>query len=67
MGESTVTTKQRTIVVTGANRGLGLETCRQLAALRHRVVLTSRDIAKGQTAAEQLRRQGGSVVYHPLT
>ncbi len=65
-GESTVKTKPRTIVVTGANRGLGLETCRQLAALGHRVVLTSRDTAKGQTAAEQLRRQGGNVVYHPL-
>jgi NAD(P)-dependent dehydrogenase (short-subunit alcohol dehydrogenase family) len=32
----------RLAVVTGAARGLGLETCRQLAALGHKVVLTAR-------------------------
>jgi NAD(P)-dependent dehydrogenase (short-subunit alcohol dehydrogenase family) len=38
-------------VVTGGNRGLGLEVCRQLAAAGHRVVLGSRDQAKGEQAA----------------
>lgn len=53
-------------VVTGANRGLGFETCRQLAQQSYQVVLTSRDEAKGEAAAERLRRVGGSIVYHPL-
>ncbi|MCC9309349.1 SDR family oxidoreductase [Kitasatospora sp. RB6PN24] len=41
-------------VVTGANRGIGLETCRQLAALGHQVVLTARDPAKAQAAARRI-------------
>lgn len=53
-------------VVTGANRGLGFETCRQLAKCGYRVVLTSRDTAKGQDAAARLRRQDLPVDYHPL-
>jgi NAD(P)-dependent dehydrogenase (short-subunit alcohol dehydrogenase family) len=40
--------------VTGANRGIGLEVCRQLAQLGHRVILTSRDAAKGETAAHAI-------------
>jgi NAD(P)-dependent dehydrogenase (short-subunit alcohol dehydrogenase family) len=53
-------------IVTGANRGLGLETCRQLACLGHHVILTSRDPVQGQAAAGQLARLGGDVVYHQL-
>jgi NAD(P)-dependent dehydrogenase (short-subunit alcohol dehydrogenase family) len=33
----------RTVVVTGANRGIGLEVCRQLAAHGHRVIAGCRD------------------------
>ena len=39
---------QRVAVVTGANRGLGLEVCRQLAARGLTVVLTSRDAGQGE-------------------
>jgi NAD(P)-dependent dehydrogenase (short-subunit alcohol dehydrogenase family) len=53
-------------VVTGANRGLGLETCRQLGRLGLRVVLTSRDPGKGETAAETLRGEGLDVRHHLL-
>jgi NAD(P)-dependent dehydrogenase (short-subunit alcohol dehydrogenase family) len=53
-------------VVTGANRGMGLETCRQLARLGARVILTSRDAAKGEAAAGQLRADGLDVRHHPL-
>ena len=39
-------------VVTGAYRGLGRETCRQLAHLGFRVILTARREAEGRAAAE---------------
>jgi NAD(P)-dependent dehydrogenase (short-subunit alcohol dehydrogenase family) len=53
-------------VVTGAYRGLGLETCRQLAERRYRVVLTARREAEGQVAAEGLAARGLDVRFHPL-
>jgi NAD(P)-dependent dehydrogenase (short-subunit alcohol dehydrogenase family) len=45
----------RTVLVTGGNRGLGFEVCRQLAAYGHRIWLGSRDLAKGRDAARLLR------------
>lgn len=42
-------------VVTGANRGIGLEVVRQLAGKGMRVVLGSRDLEKGEMAARLLR------------
>jgi NAD(P)-dependent dehydrogenase (short-subunit alcohol dehydrogenase family) len=45
-------------LVTGGNRGIGLETGRQLAALGFTVLLGTRDLAKGEAAARQL---GGKV------
>lgn len=59
-------TDRRIAIVTGANRGLGLETCRQLAQLGLQVILTSRDPTKGQAAAEKLRSSGLEVTFHPL-
>jgi NAD(P)-dependent dehydrogenase (short-subunit alcohol dehydrogenase family) len=41
---------KRIALVTGANRGLGLETSRQLARLGLEVVMTARDEAKGREA-----------------
>jgi NAD(P)-dependent dehydrogenase (short-subunit alcohol dehydrogenase family) len=41
-------------VITGANRGIGLEVARQLAARGDTAVLTARDPAKAQAAAEQV-------------
>lgn len=43
----------KTILVTGGNRGIGLETCRQLDALGHTVILGSRDFEKGVKAVEK--------------
>jgi NAD(P)-dependent dehydrogenase (short-subunit alcohol dehydrogenase family) len=40
----------RIAVVTGGNRGMGFETCRQLARRGARVLLTSRDPEKGEVA-----------------
>jgi NAD(P)-dependent dehydrogenase (short-subunit alcohol dehydrogenase family) len=45
---------QRTVVVTGGNRGLGLETARGLAARAFRVVVTARDLAAGRAVARQI-------------
>lgn len=42
-------------VVSGGNRGLGLETCRQLAAQGYDVVLTARDADAARNAAGELR------------
>ena len=56
----------RTAVVTGANRGIGYETCRQLAQRGLKVILTARDAAKGKSAVETLRGQGLDVVFQTL-
>ena len=53
-------------VVTGGNRGIGLEICRQLARERMEVVLCSRDARAGRHAAEELSRDGAMVLSHPL-
>ena len=50
-------------LVTGANRGIGLEVTRQLAGKGFTTVLGSRDPAKGEAAAEALAADG--VEVHP--
>jgi NAD(P)-dependent dehydrogenase (short-subunit alcohol dehydrogenase family) len=47
----------RTVLVTGANSGIGLETAAALAAMGAGVVLTARDPMKGKWAAEEIRRR----------
>lgn len=50
-------TPRKIALVTGANRGLGFETSRQLGKLGYHVIVGSRDEAKGRKACEQLRAQ----------
>ncbi len=57
---------RKVAVVTGANRGMGLEACRQLAERGYHVVLTSRDRARGEAAAQALADRGLSVIHHVL-
>src|ERR1051325_4273475 len=54
------------IVVTGGNRGIGLEICRQLAERVATVVLTARNAASGNKAAQSIGNKHGSVRFHPL-
>jgi NAD(P)-dependent dehydrogenase (short-subunit alcohol dehydrogenase family) len=56
----------RIAVVTGGNRGMGFETCRQLGRRGARVILTSRDPAKGEAAAGRLQGEGLDVRHHQL-
>jgi carbonyl reductase 1 len=53
------------VLVTGTNRGLGLETCRQLARRGLRVILTSRGDG-GDEAARRLAQEGLSVSLRNL-
>ena len=47
-------TQTKVILVTGGNRGMGLETCRELAAMGNRVLLGSRNLDAGMTAAQSI-------------
>jgi NAD(P)-dependent dehydrogenase (short-subunit alcohol dehydrogenase family) len=53
-------------LISGANRGLGFEISRQLAAEGVTVLLGARRPLAGEKAARQLRREGGTVVSVPL-
>lgn len=53
-----------TTLITGANKGLGLETARQLTAAGHTVYLGSRDLERGRLAAAAL---GARVVRLDVT
>ncbi|CAL5401060.1 unnamed protein product [Camellia sinensis] len=53
-----ITTTKRYAVVTGSNKGIGFEICRQLASKGIIVVLTARDEKKGFEALEKLKSDG---------
>ena len=49
---------KRIALVTGANKGIGFETARQLGQQQTTVLLGARDAAKGEAAAAKLRAEG---------
>ncbi len=55
---------KKTALITGANKGIGLETARQLGKKDITVLVGARDMAKGKSAVEELRQEG--IDAHPL-
>ncbi|XP_027074142.1 (+)-neomenthol dehydrogenase-like [Coffea arabica] len=61
--------QKRYAVVTGANKGIGLGICKQLASHGITVVLTARDESRGLDALHQLKETGGLsgyLLFHKL-
>ena len=50
--------EKKIALITGANKGIGLETARQLGAQGITVLLGTRDLAKGEAAAATLKKEG---------
>ena len=50
--------KNKIALITGANKGIGLETARQLGRQGITVLLGSRDAGRGALAAAQLKAEG---------
>jgi NAD(P)-dependent dehydrogenase (short-subunit alcohol dehydrogenase family) len=59
-------TTQKNALVTGANKGIGLETARQLATMGFKVWLGARDAKRGEAAAQALRNDGLDVEWLEL-
>jgi NAD(P)-dependent dehydrogenase (short-subunit alcohol dehydrogenase family) len=61
----TTSNGKRIILISGANKGIGLETARQLSQAGHHVILAARDPAKAEEATALLAREGLTV--EPIT
>ncbi|GGS66559.1 SDR family NAD(P)-dependent oxidoreductase [Nonomuraea spiralis] len=59
-------TEPTTALITGANKGLGLEAARRLGELGWTIFLGSRGEARGRVAAAELTEGGANVIMIPL-
>lgn len=57
---------EKIAVITGANKGIGFETARQLSVAGIKIILTARDEKRGQHATDVLAKEGRDVVFHQL-
>lgn len=57
---------QRIVLITGSNRGIGLETAHQLARRGFYAVIAARDEKSGRQATETIQAQGGMATFLPL-
>ncbi|GMQ07136.1 hypothetical protein CsSME_00051466 [Camellia sinensis var. sinensis] len=58
---------KRIAIVTGGNKGIGLEICKQLASNGIMVILTARDEKRGLKAVKNLKACGLSdILFHQL-
>jgi NAD(P)-dependent dehydrogenase (short-subunit alcohol dehydrogenase family) len=56
---------KKTALISGANKGIGLETARQLGKLGYKVYVGSRDLSRGEKAVQELKSEGiDAVVAH---
>ena len=53
----------KTVLVTGANNGIGFEICRQFGALGYYVILSARNKERGLAAADSLKKQNMKIDY----
>jgi NAD(P)-dependent dehydrogenase (short-subunit alcohol dehydrogenase family) len=62
----TSNSSERIALITGANRGIGLETARQLAGRGFHVIIAARSQSKGQKAVEQIQAAEGQSTFLSL-
>ncbi len=56
----------QTMLITGANRGIGLETARQLAQRGFQIIVGARDAKSAANAVKDIQKAGGRAVFLPL-
>ena len=59
-------TEKKLAAVTGGNRGIGFQICRDLAKAGFEVILTARAVKKGLDAVEKLKDEGLDLKFHQL-